>query len=102
MELKPGSRWRSAVCDAELVVVRAPAEDVRLECGGHPVLPVEGRPTPGIAIDSRFAEGTPVGKRFADDGCGIEVLVTKSGQGSLAVNGVPLSLKQAKPLPSSD
>ncbi len=25
MDLKPGSRWQSAVCDTEVVVVRAPA-----------------------------------------------------------------------------
>src|SRR3989344_4411316 len=39
MDLKPGSRWKSAVCDAELVVVRAPKSPVSLECGGHPVIP---------------------------------------------------------------
>ena len=43
-----------------------------------------------------------VGKRFADPESGIELLVTKAGEGSLAVNGVAIPLKEAKPLPSSD
>lgn len=32
----------------------------------------------------------------------MEVLCTKPGQGTLALNGVPLPLKAAKPLPASD
>lgn len=32
----------------------------------------------------------------------IELLVTKGGQGSLALYGVAIPLKDAKPLPSSD
>jgi hypothetical protein len=38
MELKAGSRWRSAVCDTEVVVVRAPTGEQTLECGGHPMI----------------------------------------------------------------
>ncbi len=42
------------------------------------------------------------GKRYADEEVGIELLCTKAGQGSLWLNGVPMVLKQAKALPSSD
>jgi hypothetical protein len=36
------------------------------------------------------------------DELGLEVLVTKAGQGALSVGGDPLLQKDAKPLPSSD
>ena len=31
MDLKPGSRWKSAVCDTEVVVVRAVKEPAQLD-----------------------------------------------------------------------
>ena len=43
-----------------------------------------------------------LGKRYADDEAGIELLCTQAGQGALFLNGEPLRLKEAKPLPSSD
>ena len=43
-----------------------------------------------------------LGKRYVDDESDIEVLCTKAGDGALAVDGRPLVLKTAKPLPSSD
>jgi len=101
-ELKAGSRWRSAVCTTEAIVVKAPGTDVRLECGGHPMVPLDQEPPAGLSIDAAFAEGTKMGKRFADPDSGIEVLATKGGDGTLAIDGVALPLKDAKPLPSSD
>jgi hypothetical protein len=47
-------------------------------------------------------DGSQLGKRYADDEFGVELLCTKAGQGTLAVNGRPLPLKAAKPLPASD
>ena len=99
MDLKPGSRWASQVCDTEIVVVRAASAGVSLECGGQAMVPVGGdRATP----DPAFAAGSPIGKRFADPASGLEILVTKAGAGSLAIGGVAIPLKEAKPLPSSD
>jgi hypothetical protein len=46
--------------------------------------------------------GTLLGKRYADEAAGLEVLCTKGGEGSLSVNGSLLVLREAKPLPSSD
>ncbi len=37
MELKPGTRLRSTVCETQVVVVRAPSEPVELACGGAPL-----------------------------------------------------------------
>lgn len=58
--------------------------------------PSGGAPAPG------FDAGAPMGKRFEDPALGLEVLVSKAGAGSLAVDGTLLEIKGAKPLPSSD
>jgi hypothetical protein len=55
-----------------------------------------------LTLDPAFTGGSLIGKRFADPESGLELLVTKAGEGSLAVNGVTVPLKEAKPLPSSD
>ena len=101
-ELKAGSRLRSAVCDTEVAVVRAPKREVVLSCGGHPMLPAGESPPAGASLDPSHASGTALGKRFEDADSGLEVLCTKSGAGSLAVDGVTVEQKDAKPLPSSD
>ena len=54
------------------------------------------------AIEAGLDTGTAVGKRYADDDVGLEVLCTKAGEGSLASRRRALALKDAKPLPSSD
>jgi hypothetical protein len=100
-ELKPGSRWVSGVCDTEVIVVKAGAEGLVLECGGHPMLPGGSDKPAGATMDPALSGGTPVGKRFEHES-GLEVLCTKGGAGTLGVNGTPLPLKESKPLPSSD
>jgi hypothetical protein len=47
-------------------------------------------------------EGALLGKRYVEDALGLEVLCTKAGEGTLAVDGTALPIKDAKPLPSSD
>jgi hypothetical protein len=101
VELKPGSKVRSAVCSTEVVVVRAPSAPVELECGGAPMVPAAAE-APSGAVDPARAEGTLLGKRYADEASGLELLCTKGGDGSLSVGGAILPLKDAKPLPSSD
>lgn len=100
-ELKPGSRWSSQVDDTEVIVVKAGAEALSLECGGHPMIPGGTEKPSGLTTDPEFSNGTQVGKRFEHES-GLEVLCTKAGSGSLAVDGKPLPLKESKPLPSSD
>lgn len=102
MDLKPGSRWKSAVCDAEVVVVRATRDPVSLECGGHPMTPLGTAPAAGLTLDPALAEGVLVGKRYFDEASGAEVLCSKAGAGSLSLDGRPLKRKDAKPLPASD
>jgi hypothetical protein len=101
-ELKPGSRWKSAVCDTEVVVVRPPTSPSVLECGGAPMLDIKAqRPTNG-AVAPGHAAASLLGKRYADEASGLEVLCTKAGAGSLAVDDRPMLTKEAKKLPSSD
>ncbi len=96
--MKAGSKLKSAVCDTEVMVIRA--ADVVVECGGAPM--VETKPETKGAIDPSFAEGTKMGKRYVDAANAIELLCVKAGQGSLSVGGTALQPKEAKPLPSSD
>ena len=90
------------MCDTEVVVVKAPGDDVSLECGGYPMVPIEGDRPDGLVLQADFAGGTPIGKRYADPDSGLEVLASKGGSGTLAVNGKAIPMKGAKPLPSSD
>lgn len=102
MELKPGSRWRSAVCETELVVVRPPRTAVVLECGGRPVIS-HTTPRPEVAGPSpAFAGGSVAGKRYIDPETGVELLCTKAGAGALGLEGRVIQAAEAKKLPSSD
>lgn len=102
MVLKPGSRWKSAVCTAEAVVVRPPNEPHILECGGHPMIAADLERPAGLALSADHSQGVNVGKRYFDASTGLEVLGVKAGAGSFALDGRPLQIKEAKPLPSSD
>ena len=103
MKLKPGMRLRSQVDGTEVIVVRSPADDLELACGGQPMIDVAAAPEPGLAPAGDPAEGTQIGKRYTLSGdAALELLVTKPGKYGLSIDGTPLVLKEAKPLPSSD
>jgi hypothetical protein len=103
VKLKPGTRLRSQIDGTEVIVVRAPADDLGVACGGQPMIDVAAAPEPGLAPAGDPAEGTQLGKRYtlATDAA-IELLVTKPGTYGLSIDGSPLALKEAKPLPASD
>jgi len=99
-ELVPGARFQSTVCTTEIIVVRGPGE-VDLSCGGAPMAPIgSGTITGTPAADA--AEGSLLGKRYTDAADSIELLVTKSGDGSLAAAGELLAVAAPKTLPASD
>ena len=102
MQYKPGSRWKSAVCSTEVVIVRPPSAAGCLSCGGHVVVPYDAVSVASAKIDGLLAGGTMLGKRYFDQSSGMEVLVTKAGDGTLSLDGRSLVLRTAKPLPSSD
>ena len=99
-ELKAGTRLRSNVCTTEVMVVAAPG-DADLSCGGAPMIAIGEEPAGGSPA-SDAAEGTQLGKRYVNEAGDLEILCTKPGDGSLGSAGALLSIKEAKPLPSSD
>ncbi|MHB1518806.1 MAG: hypothetical protein ACYCVN_06295 [Acidimicrobiales bacterium] len=110
MELKPGQRLRSAASDVELVVIRATPGDTDLTCGGVAVIDPSAGSGPGersggaSTRDAGTGDDRSVllGKRYVDGTDTVELLCTKAGTGPLAIDGRPLEVKSAKPLPSSD
>jgi hypothetical protein len=100
--VKPGLRLRSTVCDTEVIVIRAPATDVDLRCGGAPLVEMGADAAVEGAPSSPHDTGTLIGKRYALTDEGLELLCTKPGKGSLSLGDQPLPPKEAAPLPSSD
>ena len=96
--MKPGTRLKSATCDTEVMVIRTAGGTI--ECGGAPM--GEAKPAELAALNPDFAAGTLMGKRYVDADGQYELLCVKPGKGSLAVDGVALVTKDAKPLPASD
>jgi hypothetical protein len=97
MQTKPGLKLRSSACTTEVVVVRPASSSVVLTCCGGELTPDEVSAPTGAGPDTVL-----LGKRYTDPETGIELLCTKPGPGELAVDGRPLELKGAKPLPASD
>jgi hypothetical protein len=96
--MKPGTRLKSAACDTEVMVIRC--SDGSIECGGVPM--GEAKPAEAAALSTDFSGGTLMGKRYVDANGAYELLCVKPGKGALAVGGVALVTKDAKPLPASD
>jgi hypothetical protein len=103
VKLKPGTRLRSQVDSTEIIVVRSGLAEAVVACGGHPMIDPQATPQAGIAPAGQPGDGTKLGKRYTAAGdAGLELLVTKPGGWCLTVDGVPVALKEAKPLPASD
>ena len=101
MEIKAGSRLACPDCTVELVVVKPPSGPVTLTCSGVEIVEAAAdRPAGGHSAPE--GGGTLVGKRYADEETGLEVLCAKPGPGQLAADGRVIEVKGAKPLPSSD
>jgi len=92
--LKAGTRLRSAVCSSEVMVVAAPKEEVEISCGGAPLIALDAEPPAGGSLSPEASGGSQIGKRYVSEAGDLELLCTKPGQG--------LTVKGAKPLPSSD
>ncbi len=102
MRFATGARFRSAVDDTQVVVIRASAALIKVTCGGHPLVPIEDEPQPGLTILPGHDGGTVLGKRYADTDSGLELLCTKAGPSALFLENHPLPIKAAKSLPASD
>jgi hypothetical protein len=107
--VKPGDHLRSRVCTTEVIVVRAAGVDTAIACGGEPMVGQDEPVTPaangGNGAGTNGADdapGTLLGKRYADDEFGLELLCVKGGSGQLSVAGSVLRPREARPLPASD
>ena len=102
MTPRVGQTLISTVDGTAVIVLRVPTADLTITCGGAEM--VDARRPPGAlgVPDPEQSGGALLGKRYADEEIGIELLCTKGGTGTLAVNGAPLPVKDAKPLPASD
>ena len=103
MKPRVGQTLSSPVDTTTVIVVRAPDADLELTCAGVALYDAKsGAAAPEGEADPEQLGGAQLGKRYADDDLALELLVTKGGKGTLAVNGAPLPLRDAKPLPASD
>jgi len=106
VKFRAGQQLVSAVDSTAVIVIRAPAAEGTLTCGGVAMMapdqaaPVQ--PIPAGDPDPSLTGGTLIGKRYVDEADTIQVLCTKAGSGTLALDGKPLVLQAAKPLPASD
>ncbi len=96
--MKPGTRLKSAACDTEVMVIKTGGGQI--ECGGAAM--AEAKPAEAAPLGADHSNGTLMGKRYVDADGKYELLCVKPGKGSLSVDGVALSVKDAKPLPASD
>jgi hypothetical protein len=99
---KAGLRLSSVVCDTEVIVIKAPKDDLDLRCGGEPMVELADGSARHGAPAAPHDAGTLIGKRYALAKPALEVLCTKPGTGSLSIGDVVLPAKEAAPLPSSD
>lgn len=100
MELKAGTRLKSAVCATEAIVVKASGDDVDVTCGGVSMV-AAGTEGSGDAVADLMG-GSAMGKRYVDAEETVELLCTKPGEGSIGIGSTALELKEAKALPASD
>lgn len=99
--MKPGTRYRSAVCRTEVVIVRG-SDETALECGGAAMVPATAPAPEHEQPEPGWDGGTLLGKRYEDSDSGLELLCVRPGAGTLAVAGRPMTVKAAKQLPASD
>jgi hypothetical protein len=103
-ELRPGDKLASTVSTTKVVVIRAPAgRHPQIACGGSPMVPAgAAEQPPASGATPEGPQETLIGKRYQDASQTVEVLCISSGSGELSCDGVPMTLKAAKPLPASD
>jgi hypothetical protein len=66
------------------------------------MLAIDAERPAGAVVDADRSGGTLLGKRYAEEARGLEVLCTKGGKGALSFDRKPLAIRATTPLPSSD
>lgn len=103
MELKVGQALASVVDETNVIVTRTDDGPAAITCGGLAMVakddPAAGA---GMKAEPGHMAGSLLGKRYVNEAGTIELLCTKAGPASLAVDGELLVTAEAKALPSSD
>lgn len=102
MEIRAGQAFVSAVDATSVIVTKASVTEVALTCGGVEMVPKGPTPPLSVEADPEQLGGSQLGKRYSNGPGTVELLCIAGGQGTIAVDGVPLAVQEAKPLPSSD
>jgi len=105
LRLRVGQRLVSATDTTAVIVIKASADDVVLTCGGVAMAAGSesaGADAPNLAPPDGHDHGTQLGKRYESANGAVELLCTKAGSASLAVDDVPMTLKAVRALPASD
>ena len=103
LRLRVGQRLASATDTTAVIVIKASADDVVLTCGGVAMaaeMESAGADNPNLAPPD--GHGTQLGKRYESADGAVELLCTKAGAASLAVDDVPMIIKAVRALPASD
>ena len=100
-QAKPGQRFKSAVCSAEIMVVKI-SDNPQLTCGGLPLVDVSDDTNNTADGNAEHMTGCEVGKRYTNQSETTELLCIKSGDGGLGADGNLPTVKGSKKLPSSD
>jgi hypothetical protein len=101
VKFRAGQQLVSAVDSTAVIVIKAPAGEYTLTCGGS-AMALAGEPVTAAEPDPSLMGGTQLGKRYVDAAGTFQVLCTKAGGGTLALDGQPLVIQAARPLPASD
>ena len=105
LRLRVGQRLASATDTTAVIVIKASADDVSLTCGGVAMAAESesaGADNPSLAPLDGHDHGTQMGKRYECANGAVELLCTKAGTASLAVDDVLMIMKAVKALPASD
>jgi hypothetical protein len=105
LRLRVGQRLVSATDTTAVIVIKAGADDIVLTCGGVAMaaeLESAGADDPNLAPLDGHDHGTQLGRRYESADGAVELLCTKAGAASLAVDHIPMIVKAVKALPASD
>jgi hypothetical protein len=100
MKLRVGQTLKSVVDPTSVVVIRSPGGGATVTCGGREMTEEPGEPEQAAGGDD--GPGLMLGKRYTVEGMEIELLCAHGGRHAVAVDGVVVEQKSAKPLPASD
>jgi len=87
VKFRAGQQLVSAVDSTAVIVIRAPAGECTLTCGGV-AMAAPGEVAAAAGPDPSLMGGSQIGKRYVDEADTIQVLCTKAGSGTLAEVGI--------------